>query len=152
MYSINVPVLQPFLPNIVGTRENIASFGTLVHDELTLVVKYPNKNESGTLRLLKDSALIQITSLPDEVNYRGEQTASRSFPECLPCYEMDPTDPEMCIHQELYYGDPRGSGHSYKRSSYEIYSEAQRIEWRSRSVQNDFHSVANMIKVSNNCS
>ncbi len=98
-------------------------------------MKYPNKNVSGTLRLLKDSAVIQITSLPEEVNYRGEQQAPRSFPnECLPCYELDPTNPEVCIHQELYYGDPRGSGHSYKRSSFEMYSEAQRLEWRSRSA------------------
>jgi hypothetical protein len=86
------------------------------------------------MRGLKDSALIQITSVPDEVNYRGEQMTPRSFPkECLPCYEMDPTDPESCIHQELFYGDPHGSGHSYKRSSFEMYSEAQRLEWRSRS-------------------
>ena len=82
---------------------------------------------------MKDSAVIEITSVPDEVNYRGEQPAPLSFPkECLPCYEMDPTDPDACIHQELYYGDPRGSGHSYKRSSFEKYSESQRLEWRSR--------------------
>jgi hypothetical protein len=134
-YSIDILASQPFLPNIIGTRENIASFGTLVHDELTLVVSYPSKNASGTLRLLKDSAVILITSLPDEVNYRGEQQTPRPFPqECLPCYELDPTDPDVCIHQDLFYGDPRGSGHSYKRSSFELYSEAQRVEWRSRQV------------------
>ena len=127
--------LQPFLPNIVGTRENIASFGTLIHDKLTLAVTYPNKNASGTLRLLKDIAVVEITSVPEEVNYRGEQPAPRTFPkECLPCYEVDPTDADVCIHQELYYGDPRASGHSYKRSSFDMYSEAQRLEWRSRLV------------------
>jgi len=128
-------MLQPYLPNIVGTRENIASLGALVHDELTLVVTYPNKNASGTLRSLKDSALIEITSLPDTVGYRGEQLTPRSLPkECLPCYELDPTDTNVCIHQELYYGDPRASGHSYKRSSFDMYSEAQRLEWRARFV------------------
>ena len=128
-------MLQPHLPNIVGTRENIASLGALVHDELTLVVTYPNKNASGTLRSLKDSALIEITSLPDTVGYRGEQPTPRSLPkECLPCYELDPTDTNVCIHHELYYGDPRASGHSYKRSSFDMYSEAQRLEWRARFV------------------
>jgi len=124
---------QPYLPSIIGTRENIASFGSLVHDELTIVVSYPNKNTTGALRSLSDSALIEITSIPDLVGYRGEQPAPRLLPkECLPCYELDPTDTDVCIHQELYYGDPRGSGHSYKRSSFDLYSEAQRLEWRTR--------------------
>ena len=132
-YCFDTFAIQPSLSNIVGTRDNIASFGTLIHDEMTLVVSYPNKNASGTLRLLKDAAVIEITSVPDLVNYRGEQPTPRSVPkECLPCYEMDPTDPDICIHQELYFGDPRGSGHSYKRSAFDMYSEAQRLEWRSR--------------------
>jgi hypothetical protein len=127
----------------VGTRENIASFGTLVHDTLTIVVAYPNKNSSGTLRLLKDSAVIEITSLPDVVNYRGEKPMPRLLPkECLPCYELDPTDADVCIHQDLYYGNPRGSGHSYRRSSFDEYSEAQRLEWRSRLVSPTFERSA----------